>query len=281
LIECSFDVIFIVEVLIPWAVCPNHCGFLQSPYNWLDLAVAGPLVFRVMIYFTMTEENSTSLERFLVDLFLFCFVPILRQLKALRMFPNLALVSHALSKSKEALEVPLFFLLLLVLVFSTALYAAEDRENITGMPHAMWFVIVSVTTVGYGDTIPRTWMGRTIGAWLAVIGVMYMAMPLTIVGQAFNDTWKRRDHIILLERLRQRVRQWGYTETDLYAMFKRYDLDGSEDLDQMEFNIMAKDMRLGLSESAVSKLFNLFDEDGGGTIDYNELLEGIFHHEEM
>merc|ERR1719387_2977505 len=99
------------------------------------------------------------------------------------------------------------------------------------MPDAMWFVVVSVTTVGYGDTIPKTLFGRLVSALLAIVGVLYMAMPLTIVGQAFNETWKNRDQIILVERLRQRVRQWGYTETDLYAMFKRYDLDGSEDLD--------------------------------------------------
>jgi hypothetical protein len=268
--ETCFDIVFLAEVLVRWFCCPSHWGFIRNPHNILALAILGPLVLRACVVMMTERASDIALDTLL------CVVPLLRLLKALRAFPNLVLVGHAISRAWEALTVPLFLFSVLTLIFSTAIYMMEPRENITSMPYSMYFVIVTVTTVGYGDVTPSSFAGRCLASMLSVVGVLYMAMPLTIVGQAFNDTWRSRHRIILVERLRQRIRQWGYIESDLYSMFKRYDKDGSEDLNEEEFGNMVRDMRLGLCDGAVGKLFNIFDEDKGGTVDFQELLDGIF-----
>ena len=58
------------------------------------------------------------------------------------------------------------------------------------IPDALWWSIVTFTTVGYGDKFPITWAGRGVALGQMVVGVFFMAMPLTIVGTAFNAAWE-------------------------------------------------------------------------------------------
>merc|ERR1712232_565279 len=120
----------------------------------------------------------------------------------------------------------------------------EPRENIVSMPHAMWLVIVTLSTVGYGDVYPTTDWGRFVTALVVLMGVFYMAMPLTIVGQAFNVTWRNRGRIILINQMRMRLNQWGFTEQDMKIMFRKFDEDHSGELDIGEFSKMVSMIRL-------------------------------------
>jgi len=264
-IETLFDAVFMTETLLRWFVCPRKIAFFWNPHNVFDMAVLVPMVIRVCSIDSPITESA-----------LLCVVPVLRLVKALRGFPNLKLVYHALSIACEALTVPLFLLLVLTLVFSTVVFVVEPRDNILSMPHAMWFVVVTVTTVGYGDTTPVTDTGKGVASLLAIAGVLYMAMPLTIVGQAFDHTWRNRDQIILVASIRQRLKQWDVSMADLYHVFRAFDVDCSGELSLEEFQGMVEDMRLGFTKQAVERLFNVFDTDNNGTIDYHELVCGVF-----
>merc|ERR1719277_2932282 len=165
-LEMAFDLAFLLETLIRWSVYPGCCGFIQFPYNVLDLAIAIPLLLRACIGFQEIGEHS------LAQVVLLCIVPLLRLLKALKAFPNLKLVYYALSKPREALTVPLFLLLVLTLLFSTLIFLVEPRDNIETMPHAMWFVIVTITTVGYGDVTPESSAGKLVAGALSITGVL-------------------------------------------------------------------------------------------------------------
>jgi len=268
--EMASDLIFVTEVVVRWFTYPGCVGFLLVPYNILDLCVAGPLVLRTFLGLGVVKEGLFS------QMFLFCIVPVLRLLKALRTFPNLKLVYYALSIAREALTVPLFLLLVLTLVFSSLFFLIEPRENIETMPHAMWFVIVTVTTVGYGDVSPETIAGKLVASVLSVTGVLYMAMPLTIVGAAFDYTWKNRDAIILGGLMQQRMNQWGLSEADLDLMFRHFDDDGSGELGVAEFTAMLEEMQLGLSTKSILQIFKAFDRDGSGSVKFGELAHWIF-----
>jgi len=69
-----------------------------------------------------------------------------------------------------------------------------DAVKYTSIPDAFWWVMVTVTTVGYGDLFPITWMGRGIGILTMMTGVFFLAMPLTIVGTKFNSAWEDLEH---------------------------------------------------------------------------------------
>ena len=57
------------------------------------------------------------------------------------------------------------------------------------IPHAIWFMLVTMTTVGYGDVSPNTEMGRMITVLAMVFGVLFLSMPLAIVGNNFCNIW--------------------------------------------------------------------------------------------
>jgi len=207
---------------------------------------------------------------------LLCTVPTIRLMKTLRRFQNLRLLTSAIADTAEALPVLIFTLLCFVLIFSSLIYAVEPRDNVPTLPMAMWLTISTVTTVGYGDKVPQTDDGRIIVSVLQVVGVLYMAMPLGIVGQAFTSAWNNRARILLMKTTRTRLEQFGYSARDIPEIFKQYDLDGNGELDLEEFRQLILEMRIGLTDERVVKLFEAFDADGGGTIDDKEFVRLLF-----
>ena len=76
-----------------------------------------------------------------------------------------------------------------VLVYSSALYYAEinvpDRQ-IDSIPDAFWWAVITMTTVGYGDKVPKGFLGKVIGTACAVSGIMMLAIPVPIIAGHFN-----------------------------------------------------------------------------------------------
>merc|ERR1719464_2331721 len=123
-----------------------------------------------------------------------------------------------------------------------------------------------MTTVGYGDTVPKSPAGSCIVAVLVICSVLYMAMPLGIIGQAFTEVWADRDRILLVERTKLQLTKWGYKAQDIPALFDWFDEDGDGQLTIAEFTQMMNSMRVGLKEKRLCELFQSFDGDGSGTI---------------
>ena len=69
------------------------------------------------------------------------------------------------------------------------LYENEDFDNIF---KAAWFVIVTLSTVGYGDISPVTPLGKFLTVPIIVAGLLFMAMPISIVGNNFTVIWEER-----------------------------------------------------------------------------------------
>jgi hypothetical protein len=266
------DILFLVELCVRFAVCPSSTSFFFGFYNLLDIAIIGPFILRCAVYDSLPDDSG---EITVAEGILLCIVPVMRMMKALRSIPNFVLLYHTLKAASPAIPVPMFMLSLTVMIFSSALYVAEPRSNIISMPHAAWLVVVTISTVGYGDLSPETDQGRVCASLLIFCGLLFMAMPIAIVGAAFLETWKNRTRILAIGRIHRRMSQWGYTEEDLRIMFKTFDTDLNCVLDVNEFKRMVETMRLGLNDEQLVKLFNVFDADGSGALDMDEFVEGI------
>merc|ERR1712217_904693 len=140
----------------------------------------------------------------------------------------------------------------------------------------MWLVIVTMTTVGYGDVTPKSGEGIFIVAVLVVSSVLFMAMPLGIIGNAFTIVWNDRDRILLVEHTRDRLVQWGYTADDFPTLFSLFDTNGNGELELEEFCQMMTKMKLGLTEDRIISMFQSFDKSGDGAIDHEEFVAAIF-----
>jgi voltage-gated potassium channel len=128
---------------------------------------------------------------------------LLRLLRLLR-FAKLARFSNALNYLFEAIHARRFELvvalcigLLLLLFASTMLYLVEGEaqpEHFGSIPRAMWWAVVTLTTVGYGDVVPVTVLGKLCAGITAVAGISIIAMPTGILAAALSDAMQRRKH---------------------------------------------------------------------------------------
>ncbi|WP_420971794.1 cyclic nucleotide-gated ion channel [Bradyrhizobium sp. B120] len=86
-----------------------------------------------------------------------------------------------------------------VLLFASLLYAIEHKvqpDKFGTMPQAMWWAIVTLGTVGYGDVVPVTPLGRMVTVVAIVVGFAMIALPVAIVSTAFADEVRRRDFVV-------------------------------------------------------------------------------------
>lgn len=271
-IETLFDMLFCVELLVRFVFSPNPSKFLFDIYNLLDILSVAPLAVRAAIGFVLLTSEAETTSTYV----LICGVPVIRLLKLLRGFHQIHLLSKAFRLAFEALPVLIFTLVVITFTFSSLIYIVEPRDNIDCLPKAIWLCIVTMTTVGYGDLTPVSGPGYVIIAILVISSVLYMAMPLGIIGYSFTQIWKDRDRILLTQRTRDRLIQWGYSALDIRKVFAHFDSDGGGELDLEEFREMMRAMQIGLSEERIIELFLSFDADGGGAVDEKEFVRGLF-----
>lgn len=83
----------------------------------------------------------------------------------------------------------------ILLFSSTAMYMIEGHvqpDKFGSIPRSMWWAVITLTTVGYGDVTPVTSAGKVVGAIVAISGVVLVAMPTGIIAAAFSDAMQRR-----------------------------------------------------------------------------------------
>ncbi|KAL3932908.1 MAG: hypothetical protein SGPRY_000515 [Prymnesium sp.] len=248
----------------------------------------------------------------------------LRLLKLVRHFPGWRVLILALKRCWEALLVPAFFLIICVFMMAGLVYVAENCCNDGGEPsldfpnmfqairalssycclHApmtsshftetpsIWFVLVTFTTVGYGDISPNTAQGKLVAAGAILLGILFTAMPITIMGQSFADAWEEKETIQIGLKLQEylirceciwegggrREREDAESQGDCVSdmnkrvsdpyqimdIFKAFDKGGNESLDFDEFREALKVLGWNAEGRQITKLFNMFDIDGDG-----------------
>ena len=84
---------------------------------------------------------------------------------------------------------------MLLLVSATLIYLIERDEASKGfdsIPESMWWGIATLTTVGYGDVVPSTALGKLLGAVIAVLGIGIFALPAGILSAALTEVMQKR-----------------------------------------------------------------------------------------
>ena len=129
------------------------------------------------------------------------FIRIIRLLRLFRMF-KLARYSEPMQtlgevfKAKAGDLAVAFFILFIVLIFASSLmYHAEHEaqpETFGSIPSSMWWGIITLTTIGYGDTYPITTAGKIIGTGVAILGIAVYAIPAGIMASAFTEELRKK-----------------------------------------------------------------------------------------
>lgn len=276
ILEICFNVLFSIEASLRVLCAPQKKALLYSMYMWMDILAVVPFY---VLAITQTESDSHPMLELLVLL-----VPILRLLKVTRQSSGWRLLILSLIECLPPLMVPAFLLLLMVVFSSCVLFwmdkhtATEDDGGpaFTSIPHAMWFTICTVSTVGYGDVSPNSDLAKSGASMLILLGVCYMAMPLAIVGNTFSDVWTNRDKILIAEKAKVKFADGGFTKEDLQELFAMTDADGSGTLSRKEFIQLINAFNLGFTRVQIKKLFRTIDEDSTGSVNFKEFGDFLF-----
>lgn len=274
-LDLLMDCFFAFELLLRLGACLSIAGFLRNWYNVIDIVCVLPLPIKALTSFRL-PGNTSTLENAILHVAVICIIPAMRLIKTTRHNWGFRILVKSLKIAFEALPVPSYLLLVIMVTFSSILYVIEPRTNLASMSDALWLVLVTVSTVGYGDVTPETQAGKFVSGVLIVVGVLYTAMPIQIVGDAFTGVWKNRDKILLVERTRDVLNQWGYSSEDVQVFFEYFDSDHNGSLDIVEFRTMMQEIQPGIQESRVIELFQVLDDDGGGNISAEEFLKVVF-----
>jgi voltage-gated potassium channel len=120
-------------------------------------------------------------------------------LKLVRYSPALRSLLAALHAERRTLFGCVVILTGAVLLFASLLYAIEHNvqpDKFGTIPQAMWWAIVTLGTVGYGDVVPVTPLGKFVSVFTIVVGFAMIALPVAIISTAFAEEVRRRDFVV-------------------------------------------------------------------------------------
>nr|GAJ36394.1 putative potassium channel protein RPA4233 [Bradyrhizobium sp. DOA9] len=119
--------------------------------------------------------------------------------KLIRYSPAMRSLLAAVHAERRALIGCIVILIGAVLTFASLLYAIErdvQPDKLGTIPQAMWWAIVTLGTVGYGDVVPVTPLGKFVSTFAIIAGFAMIALPVAIISSAFAEEVKRRDFVV-------------------------------------------------------------------------------------
>ncbi len=170
--EWAFTILFTAEYLVRIWVSSPRKRYIFSFFGLVDLVSILPT------YLSLVFVGAQTLL-------------IIRTLRLLRIFRILKLVRHmgaanhllvAMHQSRAKITVFLGAVLSLAVIMGTIMYLVESPESgFTSIPRSVYWAIVTLTTVGYGDIAPQTILGQMIAAMIMIMGYSIIAVPTGIV----------------------------------------------------------------------------------------------------
>ncbi|KAG5685009.1 hypothetical protein PVAND_014212 [Polypedilum vanderplanki] len=203
-IECICNAWFTFEILIRFISSPNKCEFIMSLVNIIDyIATASFFVDLCLQKFASHLENADILE-------FFSIIRIMRLFKLTRHSSGLKILVQTFRASAKELTLLVFFLVLGIVIFASLVYYAEriqtnPHNDFNSIPLGLWWALVTMTTVGYGDMTPKTYIGMFVGALCALAGVLTIALPVPVIVSNFAMYYSHTQARAKLPKKRRRV----------------------------------------------------------------------------
>ena len=156
--------------------------------NIIDALALVPLYLKCVILAVDPELSGGGTMNLLKTILLLRIIRIFRIFKLMRQYSALKILLYAVKASFRELLMLTIFLMLGVVIFASLIYFAEQSQtkHFDNIPIGFWWAIVTMTTVGYGDTYPTTTLGYVVGTLCALCGVLVLALTIPIISNNFT-----------------------------------------------------------------------------------------------
>ncbi|MDZ7708418.1 MAG: ion transporter [Trueperaceae bacterium] len=184
-LEWVFTGLFTIEYVARIYTARKPLRYVRSFYGVIDALAILPTYLSVVLVGSQYLLVIRSLR----------LLRVFRVLKAARYLGQAGVLVRALRASREKITVFLVTVLTLVLIIGSAMYLIEGPANgFDSIPVAIYWAIVTLTTVGYGDVAPGTPVGKTLAAAVMILGYAIIAVPTGIVTSELTraSVWESR-----------------------------------------------------------------------------------------
>lgn len=170
--EWGFTIVFTVEYALRLWCAPNAGRYARSFFGIVDLLAIVPT------YLTLIVPGGQAL----LTVRALRLLRVFRVLKLAHYVSEASVLTRALRASRHKITVFVSAVLVLVVTFGSMMYLVEGAENgFTSIPRSVYWAIVTLTTVGYGDIAPQTSIGQGLAAMIMIMGYAIIAVPTGIM----------------------------------------------------------------------------------------------------
>jgi voltage-gated potassium channel len=182
-VEWAFTLLFSVEYGLRLSCAKRPGAYARSFFGLVDLLAIAPTYVSLLIPGTQSLLVIRALR----------LLRIFRVLKLGSFLGEMGLLMTALRESRAKVVVFLGIVLILVLILGSAMYLIEgEAGGFTSIPVGVYWAIVTMTTVGYGDIAPQTWVGQLLASAVMILGYSIIAVPTGIVTAGIVEAATRR-----------------------------------------------------------------------------------------
>jgi len=170
--EWLFTILFTIEYIVRIYASKKPLKYIFSFYGIIDLLAILPT------YLSLFFAGS----QYLIVIRIFRLLRIFRILKLDRYIGASSILFESLRSSRHKIVVFLSFVSALVVIMGALMYLIEGPENgFTSIPESVYWAIVTLTTVGYGDISPHTFFGKAVASVVMIMGYAIIAVPTGII----------------------------------------------------------------------------------------------------
>ncbi len=182
--EWIITVIFTIEYILRIVTIKKPWSYIFSFYGIIDLIAILPMY--LSYFFTNTHVLATIRSLRLLRVF--------RILKLMRFIGEASQLRDALKASRAKIAVFLYTVLIVSVVIGSLMFIIEEGEGsgFTSIPRSIYWTIVTLTTVGYGDIAPQTELGQFIAVLIMILGYGIIAVPTGIVTVEYAKSQRKK-----------------------------------------------------------------------------------------
>ncbi|KAL7071663.1 hypothetical protein ACQ4LE_009379, partial [Meloidogyne hapla] len=213
-IELACNLWFTFEFIARLLFAPSRSQFIKNPLNLIDFFATTSFYIDLILTNNFLNNND-SLECLNI-------MRVLRLFKLAQHSSGLKILIQTFKASARELILLFFFVVLGMILFASLIYYAERLEynpenQFESITVGMWWALITISTIGYGDSVPKTRLGMVVGSLCALMGVLTIALPVPVIVANFQNIYshskarsklpKRRLKVLQMSEIKAKERQ--------------------------------------------------------------------------